>query len=86
MLSAFKKNHLKMKKIRAGALNPCHQVRSQTPIPLSYIYRYRARLILTDKSLTQGTLLLYNNVKLTIIGLFIRKCQSKVKQIILYYF
>jgi len=52
-----------------GILNPCHLVRSQTHIPLSYIYRYGARLILTDLSFTKGTFLLYNNVKLTkIIG------------------
>ena len=65
---------------RAGDLKPCHQLRSQNPIPLSYTYRYKARLILTDQSLTKGTALLYKNVTRTrFIGLFMRKGQCKVK-------
>ena len=64
------------KMFRPGDLNRCHQLRSHTRIPLSYIYSYRARLILTDKSLTKGTSLLYNNVKLTkMVVVFMRKCQ-----------
>jgi len=41
-----------------GDWNPCHQLRSQTPIPQGYLYRFRAGLILTDKLLGKGTFLL----------------------------
>jgi len=52
------------KMLLPGDLNPCHQLRSQTPIPLSLICCYIARLIKTYYSLTKGTPLLYNNVNL----------------------
>ena len=40
MFCAFKKSFIYFFKFSAGDLNQCHQVHSQTPIPLSYIYRY----------------------------------------------
>ena len=54
LLKTFKHEEM----FRPGDSNPCHQLRSQTPTPLNYLYRYLARLIFIDKSLGKGTSLL----------------------------